>query len=656
MPDLLAGREVPYLAIYEALQDVRETFHREGRISDANAKLEETVKILAIHYAYLKGLLDEDSYHSLTDRRTFRVSTLNSLFAQLTKTSIFCRQGMGSIFGLTTSTVFEEGDENVAYELLNVVRQAFGDHVANQNQIDILNEAFGHHVRDNFRSNVEDAQYMTPPEVVDFMVHLALELLPQPKLKSPQPLTVVDPSCGVGSFLTAWRTAYTAAYGVEYAGALKCVGQDKVERMVRLTALNLTFSSNTNDDVFLGNTIQDGSPLSAFDGEVDLILTNPPFGARFAIKRLQSTSRKSTPFFANKCNTKVIDSELLFIDRYLSLLGPEGICFVVVPDRVVSAKGIAAILRQHLAHKAEIVAVVELPPVTFAQAGTRTKTAVLGFTKKAKPRQAYPVFFSEVQDIGFRVSKRKGVAIKKPGGSNQLPDVLSVFRASTRREAMSNLAVDAVWRETTPGKEESWTPRMKLFDRELLGTKGRDGFVTLKEYTEKPIKRKLTAHGKDAYFISVLHVIGEGLLDIPSIKSYQPVTPGLPVEPGEVIISRINPRIPRVAVVPDIGRKLLCSSEFEVLRPKSGHSPYLLSFVLLIPFVQRQIQSMTTGTSASHSRVRPGKVYEVLVPRIDANGSTEVQEELARYEEACKRITASLIEIERVRREMDIQG
>ena len=80
--------------------------------------------------------------------------------------------------------------------------------------------------------------------------------------------------------------------------------------------------------------------------------------------------------------------------------------------------------------------------------------------------------------------------------------------------------------------------------------------------------------------------------------------------PSRIII----PRIPRVLVVPDLGRELLCSSEFEVLVPKKGVSPYALAYVLLTPFVQEQIQSLTSGTSESHSRIKAEKLYEVVIP------------------------------------------
>lgn len=646
MADLIEHVEQPYRAIYEALHDVRETFHREGRISDANAKLDETVKLLAVHYGHIVGILAVDQYRELRSRTTFSVRALDDAFKTVAKSPIFSRPGMGSIFGKQPSLSFEESDSNIAFSLFNATGQALDAQVASGSELDILNEAFGHHVRDNFRSHVEDAQYMTPPEVVNFMVEAALgEVRVGTKA---DPLIVVDPSCGVGSFLTAFRAAYARRHGSDAAEHIRCIGQDKIERMVRLTALNFVFADNRHDDVFLGNTILDEAPLGAFNGKVDLILTNPPFGARFEIDFLRNNSQRSTPFFAKKvASTKTVDSEVLFVDRYLALLRPGGICMAVVPDGVVSAKGTAALLRQHIARTAELMSVVELPPVTFAQAGTRTKTAILAF-RNNPPKRSYPVFFAESHDLGFQVSKRKGVPVKKSSGKNDLPQILNAYRKdkSARAHSTSNLGR---WVELDPSSREAWTPRSILFDPRTVSGASDCNLVPLKELTEGQIKRRTRSHSSDNYFISVLHIIGEGILDIPGIKSYEPITPGVPVNPGEVIISRINPRIPRAAVVPELGKPLLCSSEYEVIKPKEGVSPYLLCFLLLSPSVQVQIQSLTAGTSASHSRIKPGMILDVLVPDVASANTLFGDELVPAYESACREITDALMRIETIR-------
>lgn len=167
-----------------------------------------------------------------------------------------------------------------------------------------------------------------------------------------------------------------------------------------------------------------------FDGKVDLILTNPPFGAKFSKSDLIRSSRQATPTFAHSRSPYLsIDSEILFLDRYITLLRPGGFCLAVIPDGVISTAGIAAYARQNLASNARLRAIIELPSETFAQAGTRTKTAVLYFQKNKRDVQEKDhVFLAEATDLGFRVSKRKGATIKHTEGANQLPEILAAYR------------------------------------------------------------------------------------------------------------------------------------------------------------------------------------------------------------------------------------
>lgn len=656
MRDLFGGEEAFRHEIYQSLQSIRETFHREGKIGDSNAKLDETIKLLAIHFAHSKNLVSPDYYKALCSRSTFSVQLLNRMFSDVSSNSVFHRTGIGPIFGDAPTTAFRTGDEDIAFSLFTTAGRALSVQTSGERDLDILNEAFGHHVRDNFRNHIEDAQYMTPLEVVDFMINMALHLIRDKTLDPSKPFIVADPSCGVGSFLTRWRTVGRKAFDTQHAYPVKCIGQDKVERMVRLTAMNFLLSDSDHDDVFLGNSIEDDSPISQYDGKVDLILTNPPFGARFSIEALRNTSCRSTPFFSSSSLTpKVVDSEILFLDRYLTLLRPDGICLVIVPDGVISAKGISAMIRQHLARNAEILGIVELPPVTFAQAGTRTKTAVLGFRKDSRPRRAYSAFFAEATDLGFQVSKRKGATIRKDRGFNQLPCVLQDFQASDRRSGAANeTGARAAWKSVTPGSLPAWTPKSLLFDRDTLQGRTNCELVPLKEFVKPSIRRGAQAYTRDTYFISVLHIVGEGVLDISGIKNYSPITPGLPIEPGEVLVSRINPRIPRVAVVPDLGKRTLCSAEYEILTPNPDVSPYTLAFLLLCPIVQEQLQSMTAGTSASHNRIKPGKMYDVLVPNLGGSHEKYTARDIVAYERACMNIVESLIELERVRNAIKI--
>ena len=185
----------------------------------------------------------------------------------------------------------------------------------------------------------------------------------------------------MGSFLAA---IYHRARNSDWLDPqrIRLFGQDKVERMVRLSTINLDLFNVEEHRITVGNSLELGSPIDNLNGTVDIIVTNPPFGARFNQSYVSASCGDNTPFFsAVRRAASNIDSELLFVDRNLRLLRDGGRLLIVVPDGVVSAKGTAALLRQHLAGSATLRAVIELPATTFAQAGTRTKTAVLYLQK-----------------------------------------------------------------------------------------------------------------------------------------------------------------------------------------------------------------------------------------------------------------------------------
>lgn len=645
----------PYEKVYEALKELREVFHREGRINDSNAKLDEIVKLIALHLAAEKGLLKSRGTKLYSTGGLISVEQLQRRFRQAAALPMFKRSDGVSIFGKEPSLALQPGDEEIATRLFELSGICVQSQFSQRSEVpfDMLNEAFGHFVRDTFRNNVEDAQYMTPPEVVAFMVEMALQdISVEFSIHSErrEPFVVMDPSCGVGSFLTAFRRTYKHAVHKTDWPELRAIGQDKVDRMLRLSFMNMMLFRNGHDTVVHGNSLIDESEITAYNGKVDLILTNPPFGAKFDRSYITAYSKNSLPIFTQATlSPKSYDSEILFIDRYLSLLREGGRCLVIVPDGVVSAKGIAAYLRQQVARRATLKAVVELPPVTFAQAGTRTKTAVLYFQKNGNLKSnPHTVFFAEADDIGFEVSKRKGVPIKKYVGRNQLPDILEAYKEKAKASLHNDGQPFYCQKEIEPTRLDAWTPRQFRVDHTEVRKRvagHSTNLVELKELIEYPPQRRRPEKYSDGtLYISVLHIIGEGILDIASVKDYKPVTPGIPVHPGEIIIARINPRIPRILVVPNLGKPLLCSSEFEILRPEKDINPYMIAYQLRSSFVQEQIQALTAGTSASHSRVKPEKLYQVLIPlpKRGTKAGQKLTETIAEYERSLKVIAKAL--------------
>jgi predicted RNA methylase len=651
-----------YEVIYDALGELRETFHRSGRLDDSNAKLDEVAKLFATYLAHKRGQIEAFP----SPESASLIGELQAAFEQTAVLPSYCLKQGGSVFGPTPSLVLRPGDEELAGELVRLVKHCVDAAFQMRGQskpFDILNEAFGHFIRDNFRGNVEDAQYMTPPEVVDFAVDLALEdIVPEfsGDKNSQKFLTVVDPTCGVGSFLTAFYNRVRES-GVINPARIKLVGQDKVERMVRLSTINMELFDVGEHHIYAGNSLERGSELDALNGEVDLILTNPPFGARFDAKEVTEKCGDNTPFFSSlKRQSTSLDSELLFVDRHMRLLRDGGRLFVVVPDGVISARGLAAQLRRHMAANANVVAVIELPAMTFAQAGTGTKTALL-YIQRGRRRESSSVFMASVKDLGFQVSSRKGVRIKVPAGRNELPDVLRAYATPTRIASESLPAVlsrtpSCVLVEESQVLRGGWTPNHYSALR----------YETLSKFSEKqdfelvPLKdlvsfcgdtRRAESWSEGAAFISVLHILGDGFIDLSGALNHAPKTPGIAAHAGEVLISRINPRIPRVCVTPDLQRRTLCSAEFEVMKCNNGVSPYSIAYLLQTEVVQNQIRSLTSGTSASHNRIRTRELSEVLIPiaRPGSKAAAQLLDIFAEYESASIALVSSTIQLAALR-------
>lgn len=93
----------------------------------------------------------------------------------------------------------------------------------------------------------------------------------------------------------------------------------------------------------------------------------------------------------------------------------------------------------------------------------------------------------------------------------------------------------------------------------------------------------------------------------------------LVVEDGTVLVSRLNPRIPRVWFPHLRGRLAVCSTEFLVLLPEPRVTLAFLYGLLQSDAFLDELASRVTGTSGSHQRVKPADALsiEVTLPPMD---------------------------------------
>jgi type I restriction-modification system DNA methylase subunit len=664
-------RASAYKAYYDTLSRLREEFHSTGRFDDANSKLDEIVKLLIMRInearraatgktdRFTVEYLKEFAEVHFGDARHL-AQALRALSEEILGEPAYLNPDGTSVFGSHAALNIQPVDDAFAERIVQEVRSlspqpafAEGDMV---HHFDVLNESFGHFIRDTFRNTKDDAQYMTPHEVVTAMVEMVFSDIERDKdalakilqTNHHNAFVILDPAAGVGSFLVqALRRTFQLAKSKGFSGkSLNSVaerlrdgsmfGQDKIDRMVRLAKVNMMLFGGGGVSIWQGNSIRGPSAIDVLQGKVDLILTNPPFGAEFDCDELLRISSPEKYPMVGQLRVKgviprTVHSEVLFLDRCLSLLAPGGRLAIVLPDNVISAKGGDAAVRDWVRANAELKAVVELPSVTFAQAGTRTKTCFVYLQKHRDPATVDSqnrTFMAVCEDIGFNVVERVGVPVKLPAGENQLSAIWKLYEdtanQATRKEPPFLVVCEepsVVWVRKDAFINGRWTPRFyhvrRLAALSWLERLRRIGFdlLPLSSVAELCSKeRRKQPLGQGAKMISVLHVSRDGVIDLEEVLQYNPKTEGLRCEPGEVLFSKINPRIPRICVVPKTAFPLACSTEFEILRPKCHMDPYLLVALLFSPAAQEQVRYLTSGTSSSHNRIKDSELAEIVLP------------------------------------------
>jgi len=219
-------------------------------------------------------------------------------------------------------------------------------------------------------------QYFTPRPVIRAIV----------EVMRPEPMTQIsDPACGTGGFLLAAfdylksRTANAKEAAYLITKALH--GVDLVPNVARLCAMNLYLRGIGSDYKHPVISIYDS--LESSSDQVDMVLTNPPFGKKSSFTIIGADGKTQTDkisyerpdFWATTSN-----KQLNFVQHVYTMLKETGRAAVVVPDNVLFEGGAGEKIRRTLLQRCEVHTLLRLPTGIWYSPGV--KANVLFFNKK----------------------------------------------------------------------------------------------------------------------------------------------------------------------------------------------------------------------------------------------------------------------------------
>lgn len=297
------------------------------------------------------------------------------------------------------------------YSLQLIVGSIQGHSLLRTNR-DIVGDAFEVFSERQFAG--EKGQFFTPRAVVKMIVEMI-----QPAAGE----KVVDPACGSGGFLIAALGHITQ--GVDDDEEKKRIaehclyGIDKDNDLAKICKAHMSIIGDGKSNIVTADSLKD--PRAHWDDharskflqddalmQFDALITNPPFGSTIKVEQervlrqfeLGHQWRKAGGAWERTGKTRPTPPQILFIERCIELLKEDGRLGIVLPDGILGNPR-DGYIRQWLAQKAEVLAVVDCPTNTFMpHTGTKTSVLIMRKRRNGETAGADNVFFAIAEQCG----------------------------------------------------------------------------------------------------------------------------------------------------------------------------------------------------------------------------------------------------------------
>jgi type I restriction enzyme M protein len=309
---------------------------------------------------------------------------------------------------ISTAQIFSEARTCITnYEALNALAREIDDIPWESLSTQMLGDIYEGILQRNATEQKSGAgQYFTPRILVDLMVRTIAPTINE---------TVQDPAAGTGGFLVSAH-AFARASTMRHVqptrpGDVRYFGIELVQGAYRLCTMNLSLHG-------VPSLVWHGNALGRLGAELprpDIIITNPPFGA----KRGLGVSGRSDFNFPRT------NKQLAFLQHAYQTLRPGGRAAIIVPESVLFDQGVGKEVRRELLRDCNLHTILRLPDGLFY--AESVKTNVLFFERAAEGRAG------DATDSVWIYDARSGVS-----GRASMPRVAATFSHFENLYKLSN--------------------------------------------------------------------------------------------------------------------------------------------------------------------------------------------------------------------------
>jgi type I restriction enzyme M protein len=387
---------------------------RSHGVNDTHLRYKETVKLLLARYVDEKEASARKAEDLHLQVFKGRDDTFEARISKLYEKSARRYSRAKTLF---TPIAGSELSEDV---LRDVVRVIQGMHLSVASN-EALQQVFMSFVPAVFKKELD--QYFTPLTLVETMVSMT-KIGPTDK--------VGDPGMGTGDFLTAAMGARAEAGDTDMGQ--RVLGIDKDPQAYDLAVVNMILNRDGQANLVQADSIE---AAARWQGELDVVLCNPPFGANTVEARpevlrqyaLGHRWQRDPGTAVWKNSREILDSQqlgILFIERSITMLSEDGRLGIIVPEGYLSTASYGYV-RQWLLENVQLLSLVELPRRMFLRSNADLRANILLVQKLSSEKlqlvQAsnYRIHTGLVRKVGYKLGKGfQPTILRDPGTGLQV--------------------------------------------------------------------------------------------------------------------------------------------------------------------------------------------------------------------------------------------